>query len=73
MESDKTGDFFVPKVGNLSVLLWLAYFCQVNLLDRIKEKQVIADVLGHLKIRIGSYRQTKDIMAIFKWKLKIVP
>ena len=34
---------------------------------------MIAYVLGHLKIRIGSYRQTKDIMAIFKWKLKIVP
>ena len=69
LETGFIGDVFFPKVGNLFSFMFtpirLNNCCQVNLLDRIKNKQVISDVVGHLRRRMRRYEQTNDIMDIF--------
>jgi len=41
------------------------FFPEVNLLDRIKDKQVVADVVNHLQNKIRRYEQSGDILVIF--------
>ena len=75
LETGFIGDVFFPKVATfLPVLRRTLLFmvtptvyccCQVNLLDRIKNKQVISDVVGYLRKRMRRYEQTNDIMDIF--------
>ena len=66
LERGFIGDVFFPEVGHLhSFLTWLYNLSQVNLLDRIKNKKVIGDVVGHLNRKIRRYEQTNNIMDIF--------
>ena len=39
---------------------------KLNLLDRIKNKQVLGDVSRHLQKKLSRYEQSDDILDIFK-------
>ena len=59
-------DVFFPQVN---IQLGLSLYCEciykVNLLGRIKNPQVISDVVGYIERKLRAFKQTGDILIFF--------
>ena len=68
LKSRKITDIFFPEVlikTNFIVHLQSHIFFQVNLLHRIKNPQVIDDVVGYIERKLRAYYQTRNILIFF--------